>query len=159
MVRLNWFVMAALLLVAAKPVAADDRDRLLGVWQVVSVEREFQASAEKEYPRGKNPTGFLIFTLDGRVTALLTNEGRKAPTTDQDRADLFNAMVAYTGKYRIEGDKWIAKVDVAWNPALLGTEQTRTFRFQGDRLQEINHWSALPEKGMARAVLTWERAK
>jgi hypothetical protein len=104
-------------------------------------------------------TGYLIFTPDGRVTALLTNEARKAPATDQDRVDLFNTMVAYTGKYRIEGDKWIAKVDVAWNPALLGTEQTRTFRFQGDRLQETNPWSALPEKGMARAVLTWERAK
>ena len=88
-----------------------------------------------------------------------SNEGRKAPTTDQDRADLFNTMVTYTGKYHIDGDKWIAKVDVAWNPALLRTEQTRTFRFQGDRLQEINPWAALPEKGMARAVLTWERAK
>jgi hypothetical protein len=159
MIKISWLVMALTLLVAAKPVVADDRDKLLGVWQVVSVEREFQASAEKEYPRGKNPTGVLIFTADGRVTALLTNEARKPPTTDQDRADLFNTMVAYTGKYRIEGDKWIAKVDVAWNPAFLGTEQARTFRFQGDRLQEITPWSALPEKGVARAVLTWERAK
>jgi hypothetical protein len=159
MFKITWLFSASMLLVAANPVAADDRDRLPGVWQIVSVEREYQTSAEKEYPRGKNPTGFLIFTPDGRVTALLTNEGRKAPTTDQDRAELFNTVVAYTGKYRIEGDKWIAKVDAAWNPALLGTEQARTFRFQGDRLQEITPWSAIPEKGMARAVLTWERAK
>ena len=35
-------------------------------------------------------------------------------------------MVAYTGTYRVEGNKWITKVDVAANPALLGTEQARS---------------------------------
>ncbi len=40
-------------------------------------------------------------------------------TTDQDRADIFKNLVAYTGTYRVEGDKWITKVDVAGNPALL----------------------------------------
>ncbi|OGA50438.1 MAG: hypothetical protein A3F74_11920 [Betaproteobacteria bacterium RIFCSPLOWO2_12_FULL_62_58] len=83
----------------------------------------------------------------------------KAPKTDQDRASLFNAMVAYTGIYRIEGEKWITKVDVAANPALVGTEQARFFRLDGDRLQEITQWSVRPEKGMGRTVITWERAK
>ena len=26
--------------------------------------------------------------------------------------------------YRLEGDKWITKVDVAWSPEFVGTEQT-----------------------------------
>ena len=47
---------------------------------------------------------------------VLTSESRKPPQTVQDRADLLNGMAAYTGIYRIEGDKWITKVDVAWNP-------------------------------------------
>jgi hypothetical protein len=47
---------------------------------------------------------------------VLTGEGRKPPQNVQDRADLLNSMVAYTGMYRLEGDKWITKVDVAWNP-------------------------------------------
>ena len=91
-----------------------------------------------------------------------TGEGRKAPNTDQDRADLLKSMVAYTGMYRIEGDKWITKVDVSGNPAWVGTEQARFFRFDGNRLQESTpfvKWAARPEKGMVRFVLTWEQAK
>lgn len=149
----------AALLAAATPGMANDPAKLIGVWQVVSYEMEYQATGAKEYTRGRNPTGYLIFTPDERVTAVLTDEGRKAPATDQDRAGLFNTMVAYTGKYRIDGDKWIAKVDVAWNPALLGTEQVRTFRFDQDNLQEITPWSPRGDKGMGRAVITWARAK
>jgi hypothetical protein len=71
-------------------------------------------------------------------------------------------MFAYTGIYRLEGDKWITKVDVSWNPAWLGTEQVRFFKFDGDRLQVISMWVksvTRPEKGMARGILTFERAK
>ena len=71
-------------------------------------------------------------------------------------------MVAYTGIYRVEGDKWITKVDVAANPAWVGTEQTRFFRVDGDRLQEMTpvmQWAARPEKGMVRFILTYEREK
>ena len=37
-----------------------------------------------------NPTGYIIFTPEGRMLVMVTDEGRKAATTDQDRADLFN---------------------------------------------------------------------
>jgi len=94
--------------------------------------------------------------------AILTGEGRKAPKTDQDRADLLNSMYAYTGMYHLEGDKWITKVDVAWNPEWIGTEQTRFFKVDGDRLQVVTTWGVAPswpEKGMGRGVVTFERAK
>jgi len=93
------------------------------------------------------------------MAVVITNEGRKAPNTDQDRAGLFNSLVAYTGRYRVDGDKWITTVDVSANPALVGTEQTRTFRVTGDRLQEMTAWAALPGNRMARLVITYERAK
>ena len=159
MVKFNWLVVLGLFLSALQPSLAADRGAILGIWRLVSFEVEFQATGEREQIRGKNPTGFIIFTPEGRMMVVLTNEGRKAPKTDQDRADLFNAMVAYTGMYRIEGDRWITKVDVSGNPALLGTEQARFFRVDGDRLQEITQWSVRPEKGMGRTVITWERAK
>ena len=54
---------------------------------------------------------------------ILTGEGRRAAKTDQERADLMDSLVSYTGKYRLEGDTWITKVDVAWNPEWVGTEQ------------------------------------
>ena len=93
---------------------------------------------------------------------VLTAEGRTAPKTDEERAALLKSLVAYTGMYRIEGDKFIVKVDASWNPAWVGTEQERFFKFEGDRLQTFSPWIqsvTRPEKGMARSFLAFERAK
>jgi hypothetical protein len=144
----------------AEAVAADDSAKIVGIWKLVSYEVEPQATGQREPVLGKAPTGALIFTPEKRMTVVNTGEGRKAPNTDQDRADLFKSMVAYTGNYRVEGDKWITKVDVAANPAWVGTEQTRFFRVDGNRLQEstaVMPWAARPEKGMVRFILTYER--
>ena len=159
MVKFKWLAIAALLLMTGQPGFADDREKILGIWRLVSFEAEYQATGEREHVRGKNPTGFIIFTREGRMMVVLTNEGRKAPKTDQDRAGLFNAMVAYTGIYRIEGDKWITKVDVHMNPALVGSKQAHSFRVDGNRLQEMTAWAARPDNRMARLIITYERAK
>lgn len=101
----------------------------------------------------------IHFLSDGRMAVVITGEGRTPPTNDQERAGLFNTLVAYAGRYRVEGDKWITSVDVSANPALVGTEQARTFRVAGDRLQEMTGWMARPDNRMARGVLTYERVK
>jgi hypothetical protein len=111
---------------------------------------------------GKHPTGYAIFTPEGRAMFVVTGEGRKPAKTVEDRADLLSSLVAYTGPYRVEGDKWITKVEVAWNPEWVGTEQTRFFKVDGDRLQVLTTWRVMPnwpEKGMTRSILTLERAK
>jgi len=141
MVKFKWLVILVLFLFAVPPSFADDRAKLLGTWRLVSFEVESKATGEKEPLLGKNPTGYIIFTPEGRFMAILTGEGRKAPKTDQDRADLLKSMFAYTGMYRLEGDKWIAKVDVAWNAEWVGTEQVRFFRVDGNRLQVISAWA------------------
>jgi hypothetical protein len=143
-------------LVAAQPSFADDREKVIGIWKLVSQEIEIQASGQKEPVMGRSPTGYAIFTPEGRVMFVLTGEGRKPPQTVQDRADLLNSMAAYTGMYRLEGDKWITQVDVAWNPEWVGTEQTRFFKLDGDRLHVTSTWRIMPnwaDKGMRGASL------
>jgi hypothetical protein len=82
------------------------------------------------------------------------------PQTDEEAAAAFRTMFAYTGFYRLEGDKWTTKVDVAWNPAWDGTEQVRSFKLDGDRLQVISAWAMSPNLGrVTRAIVTWQRAK
>ena len=159
MVKFKWLVVLVLFVIAAQPSFADDRAPVVGIWRLVSFEREYQGTGEREYPMGKTPTGYILFLPEGRMAVVITGEGRMAPTTDQDRAGLFNSLVAYTGGYRVDGDKWTTTVDVSANPAWVGTEQTRSFRVTGDRLQEITAWAARPDNRMARAVLTYERAK
>jgi hypothetical protein len=43
-------------------------------------------------------------------------------------------MLAYTGKYRLEGDEFITTVDASWNESWNGTEQSRRFKIEGDKL-------------------------
>jgi hypothetical protein len=144
------------------PSFADDYAKTVGTWRLVSFESESQTTGELEPVLGKNPTGYIIFTPERRLMLVITGEGRNAPKTDQDRVALFKSMIAYTGVYRIEGDKRITKVDVSWNPDWVGTDVARFFRFDGERLQIISEWMqsvVRPERGKVRAILTWERAK
>jgi len=159
MTRFKWLALAPVLLAATAASFAADRDVLVGNWRLVSFEREYQATGEREYPMGKTPTGYILFHPTGSMAVVITAEGRKAATTDQERAGLFNSMVAYTGPYRVDGDKWITKVDVSWLPPWVGTEQTRSFRVTGDQLQEMTAWAPRPDSRMARAVITYERVK
>ena len=162
MCRWKWIAVLLWLLVAVQPCFADDREKLFGLWKSVSFETEYQNSSDRDFPLGKNPTGYVMYTPEGRMWSIVTGEGREAPKTDQDRAELFKSMFAYTGTYRVEGDKLITKVDVSWNPAWVGKEQVRTFKIDGDRLQHISDWMPAvtkPEKGMGRGIVTLERVK
>jgi hypothetical protein len=163
MFKCKWLVVVLVLFaIAAQPGFAADRAPVHGVWKLVSYEVEIQATGQKELPMGKNPTGYVIFTPEGRVFFVLTGEGRKAAKTVQERADLMSSLVAYTGTYRLEGDKWITKVEVAWDPAWVGTEQSRSYKVEGQRLQVLTPWRVMPnwpEKGMTRSIITFERAK
>ena len=133
-----------------------------GVWKLISQQVEIQATGEKEYPLGRNPSGYVTFTAEGRATFILTAEGRRPAKTVQERAELLSSLVAYTGSYRLEGDNWITEVEVAWNPEWVGTEQTRLFKIDSKRLHVLTPWRVMPnwpEKGMQRSILVFERSK
>ena len=162
MFKFKWLVVLVLLLIAVQPGFADDGTQVHGLWKLVSYEVEIQATGQKELVMGQNPTGYVLFTPEGRVFFIFTGEGRKPAKTVQERADLLNSLVAYTGTYRIEGDKWITKVEVAWNPEWVGTEQTRFFKVDGNSLKILTPWRVMPnwpEKGMQRSIVTLERVK
>ena len=79
MVKFKWLVVLVLFLIAVQPSFADDRAKILGIWRIVSYELELQATGEREPVLGKNPTGYTIFTPEGRMMVIITGEGRKAP--------------------------------------------------------------------------------
>jgi hypothetical protein len=64
---------------------------------LVSYVVEVQTTGQKLPVMGEKPTGYVSFLPEGRVFFLLTGEGREPAKTDQARADLLNALVAYTG--------------------------------------------------------------
>ena len=146
---------------AASPLAAHAQQaELIGVWKLTAFVVESVQTQERRYVYGERPSGYLIITPE-RFTAIITGEGRKPPQTDEDRLFSFRTMFAYTGLYRIEGNRLTTKVDVAWNEAWKG-DQVRFFRLQGDKLfiesapaPSVNH----PELGQTRGILEWERSK
>ncbi|WP_101926681.1 lipocalin-like domain-containing protein [Luteimonas rhizosphaerae] len=132
-----------------------------GTWRLVSYDVEVRTTGERFPPMGDRPTGYTIFTPEGRVWFMLTGDGREPGETDVELARLLETVIAYTGRYRIEGDDWITAVDVAWNPAWVGTEQRRQFRLEDDLLQVLTPWRVMPnwaDKGETRSIITFERA-
>ena len=145
----------------AQSAAADENEKLFGVWKLVSLTYEDAQSGEQKPLFGQHPNGCLILLPNGRMSAIVTAEGRQAPKTDAERGAALRTMVAYSGTYRIEGDKWITKVDVAWNEAWVGTEQVRTYKLAGDKLDVIAMTQPAVNFGgrVLKAILSWERAK
>ena len=100
----------------------------------------------------------------GKIDAALTN--LQAHVREQDKnaekAALLNTLVAYTGTYRVEDGKWITKVEVAWNPEWVGTEQVRPYVVDGNQLKVLTPWRTMPnwaDKGETRSIITFAKAK
>jgi hypothetical protein len=156
------FAILGLLMLSAELGQGADRTPLIGVWKVLSYQNEFQDGSPRRAMYGEHPSGYIIFTSEGRMMAVIEGEGRKAPSTDSDRAALLRTLIAYSGKYRVEGSKWITTVDAAWNPAWDGTDQVRSFELAGDRLTVTSMWQpAVNFAGspISRAILVFERVK
>ena len=154
-------LIAIFLILVFSPALADDGHQLVGVWKLQTYDVEFQDTGEHTAPFGANPSGIAIFTPEGRTMGILTAEGRKVPKTDADRAEAFRSMVAYSGIYRLQEDRWITKVDITWNEASMGTEQTRFYRVEGDVLTVTTPWIPLVnyDGRIGRVILTWIRIK
>ena len=148
-----------LLLLARAPASAESKDKLVGTWRLVSWVMEDDTTREQKPLYGEHPHGFATFTNSGRAFFVLSGEGRKVPQNDEERGAALRSMVAYTGHYRIEGDRFITKVDTAWNEAWVGTEQVRSYKMEGNRLHIVAMSQPNPNFGnkLMHGLLTFER--
>jgi lipocalin-like protein len=149
---------------AILPARADDAERIVGTWKLVSVVYEDQATGARTPVLGEHPRGTQIATREGRWLALVTADGRPVPKTDEERAQALRSMIAYSGRYRVEGGKVVTKVEVAWNEAWVGGEQVRFIRFEGDRFEnDLLHIESPPMPHpnvggkVVRVIVTWRR--
>ena len=156
--RASWLCIGSLLLFG-QMAFAEDNDKLFGAWKIVSAVVEDVQTREQKPLYGEHPKGYLILLASGRMMSLLVSDGRKAPQTDEERSAAYRSMVAYSGKFRVEGNKWITKPDVAWNEAWL-VDQERNFRLEGDKLYIETEPQINPNFGkLVRVTLIWEREK
>jgi len=133
---------------------------LIGTWKVVSMQTIVDGS-EPQNNFGSQPKGYLVLTREGRMIGIGTAENRKGGTSDAEQLALYKSLLAYSGKYRIEGGDFITTVDVSWNESWNGTEQRRHFRIEGDRLfiETVPGPSALFPGKTSFGRLVFEREK
>ena len=131
---------------------------IVGSWNLVSLLTKDVATGSTTSPLGEHPKGRLVYTPQGRMMALLVHERRSSPQIDEDRINLHKNMVAYSGRYKVEGEKVVHYVDVSWNESLTGTDQVRFFKLEGDKLT-ITAPVDLINGPRSTSILIWERER
>ncbi|HMR34126.1 MAG TPA: lipocalin-like domain-containing protein [Geminicoccaceae bacterium] len=132
---------------------------LVGTWELRSFLLEDAATGERRAVLGQHPNGFLVLTAEGRLISVVTAERLPWPRSDADRALAYASMLAYSGLYRIEGDRFITEVDVAWDRDWVGTRQIRFWWIDGDLLSiETAPQLASGDGRTGRGIVVWRRA-
>ncbi|TWB91327.1 lipocalin-like protein [Bradyrhizobium macuxiense] len=134
--------------------------QLAGSWKLSSWTIQI-IGGEATEPFGPNPKGRAIFAADGYVTFVIVAANRKPATSNEESATLLRSLLAYSGKFMIEGDKFTTKVDISGNELLTGQDQIRFFKLEGDKLiirtaEQVS--SVFPGKRVVGS-LTWERER
>ena len=143
---------------------ADDRDKLIGTWKVVSAVSEELATHQTTNIYKGSPVGFITYGADGRVMTIIVDSARKKPVgnvADSTEAEaLFRSMAAYAGTYIVNGNQVIHHVDVSWNETWTATDQIRDFKFDGEGLRLATAPSPDAFTGkMSVRTLVFERVK
>jgi Lipocalin-like domain len=136
----------------------------VGTWKLVSYTTEDLLTGQKTDLLGPHPSGFLSYSSDCRMSAILVKDSRTAPAasvaTDTESIELYRGLIAYAGSYEIDGDKVRHHVEVSWNQAWTGTTQSRAFMVQGTTL----YIRTMPAKNslsgkQSSSVLVWTRVQ
>jgi hypothetical protein len=90
-------------------------------------------------PHGNEPTGRIEYDAAGRMWAMIFSPGRKPVdqnSTPEQWRDTARGVVAYYGTYTIDEatGRVIHHVEAASNPAWVGTDFIRWYRFEGANL-------------------------
>jgi hypothetical protein len=154
----------ALMLLLSPTIATAGENPLLGTWKLKSQVWTVTATGEKVYQMGEHPNGYLGYSADGRMYAIITAENRVKPDaanpTDEQRVKLHRTMIAYGGTYTVQADKVIHHVDISWNEFRTGADQVRFFKLDENILTITTAPFKSAQDGReGRSVLVWEKVK
>ena len=159
----NVRAMRIFLLLAFVPLLlAQNTERFVGTWKLISYES--RRGGDVEYPKGRQPSGVIQYTREGRMSAQIMPEANAAfavdhydkATREQLRAVLLD-YVAYFGTFTVDEKEKIVTHHVlgSINPGFLRTDQKRSYEFSENRL--ILSLTRTVQ-GVERSLrITWER--
>jgi len=153
-----------LMLLLSSTVALAGENPVLGTWKLKSFVREVTATGERIRIFGEHPSGYLSYSADGRMYAIVTSDDRIRPRdanpADEERAKLHRTMMAYAGTYTLEDDRVTHHIDVSWNEAWTGNNEVRFYKVEGNILTITGAPNKSPVDGPeGRSVVVWEKVK
>lgn len=163
----------ALLLAAAAggvvPAAPGAREKLIGVWRLVSYEMKDKATGKVTLPYTAKPEGRITYDRAGRMSAQLMRPGRAllkgkvpqagafailATASEAELREMTGGFIAYYGTFEVaEAERTIIHhVKGCLLPNWVGTDLRRGYEFEGDRRLTL-----IADTPRATGRLVWER--
>lgn len=144
------------------------KEMLVGTWKLVSVANVTDKGIVKEEAYGRNPIGFLTYTADGRMMAIITDGSRKplskywrvAPA--EEKAEAFSTSLSYAGTFSLSGNKVTHHVEASSDPNRVNKDLVRVIvRLQDDRVTLRTTTPFVWDGGaqIAYQELVWDRMK
>jgi hypothetical protein len=148
--------------------SAISNDSLVGTWKLLSASTRTSSGERDGAPYGVDPVGFLTYTGDGRVTALISYGGRKrlsvlpvggaTPSQMEEQAEAFKTFLAYAGRYTLTGDKVIHHIEISSIQNYVDKDLARTVKFEDDRITLLTPPTSVNGK-IQTVELIWQRMR
>ena len=127
-------IIVALILVAP---CATWAQRIEGRWKLLAAEDLRADGTVARHPWGTKPVGSIVVDRGWCYVQIMSSDvpafTGTAPIGEQMNAMLLSSYIAYSGACTVDDKEGSVtlKVDAAWRPSYVGTEQKRFFRFEG----------------------------
>jgi hypothetical protein len=119
-----------------------ETEKLLGAWRLISWE-EHEPGREVTYPVGPDAVGQISYDAAGRMSAQLVRPNQQRFTSEDwreaskdEKASAWSNYFGYFGTYTVneKAATIVHHIEGSWFPNLVGTDQVRHYRFDGDRV-------------------------
>ena len=133
---------AACFLVAGLTLSAPGSAQTIqGRWKLVMAEDLRADGTVARYPWGRHPVGSIVVQGGSCYVQIMSTDVPEFQATgttvnDQMKAALLSTYIAYSGPCTTDdaSGTLVLKVEAAWRPDYVGTEQRRFYRFDGARM-------------------------
>ncbi len=135
------FLGSVLAVVFSSTANAQCKDSVVGTWKLASDTAATEKGDVDRVVLGQNPSWLLTYTADGRMMAIISDDGRKplsipdwvaAPA--EERAQAYSTFMAYAGRYTFSCGKVVRQIEIASLQNWVNTDQTRYVMLQNNRL-------------------------
>lgn len=136
---------------------------LVGAWALVSWQIDYGGRRPATFPFGEDAQGLLIYAQEGWMSATMSfrrrtafDSGSARQASIETRARAAEEYLAYSARWRIEGETVVHEVALSLNPSLIGTDQVREAKLLDGQLQLSAYESAAGANQRVHRLL-WRR--